>query len=68
MLASIQIGNVIEKCTITSYKRSEDYPQPMVWVKPHARNRAVLRALILPATLLTGKPLHHNAVTYTYLG
>lgn len=67
MRVAIQINDRIESATIKPF-RGNDYSEPMVWVKVHARNRATLAKLVLPARLLAGKPLMFNAVQYTFLG
>lgn len=67
MRVAIQINDRIEHATVKPYLKG-DYPEPMVWVKVHARNRATLAKLVLPARLLAGKPLMFNAVQYTFLG
>ena len=67
MRAAIQINDRIETATIKPYLKG-DYPEPMLWVKVQARNNATLTKYVLPARLLTGKPLLFNAVQYTFLG
>lgn len=68
MLLSVQIGETIECCTVKPYMRRTDYHEPMVWCHVHSTRGPILRKLVLPARLLNGQPLHHNAVTYQIKG